>query len=145
MSGHKEARRASAGWHGYARGHGGNDHQLTALRGKRGLDVLRSLPAEPIPMLDHNPLHRRITQQRKELAAVTVQRRPDLDYNFVHRELLSRGPSGHPRDLPIQIRLLTGRRHPRIHRCPQARITVPTRLANENQPAHFPGRSPLSA
>ena len=57
-------------------------------------------------MLDNNPRHRRITQQGKELAAMPVQRKPNLGHDIVHRDLLGRGPPGHPRHPPIQIRSL---------------------------------------
>jgi hypothetical protein len=95
---------------------GVDDHQLSTLCGQRGLNILRAEPAEPIPMLDHDPRHRRVAQQSKELAAVTVQRRTDLGHDLVDRDLLSRGPRGYPRHLTIEICFLIGRRHPRIHR-----------------------------
>jgi hypothetical protein len=57
-------------------------------------------------MLHHDPAQKRITQQRKELATVPVQRGPNLGNDLIDRELLGSGPRGHPRDLPIQTNFL---------------------------------------
>lgn len=68
-----------------------------------------------------------------------VQRGPDLDDDFVVRDLLVRCPRGHPRHLPIEICFLIGRRHPRIHRRARSRASLADRLVHENQPTHSPG------
>jgi hypothetical protein len=47
-----------------------------------------------------------ITQQSKELTAVPIKRRTDLNNNLADRDLLRRGPRSHPRYLPIQIGFL---------------------------------------
>jgi hypothetical protein len=90
------------------------------------------------PMLDRDPMHRRVTQQSKELAAVPIQRRPDLGDNLVHRDLFSRGPRSHPRHLPIQISFLISRRHPRIHGGPTSHAGIPSGFVDENQPTRPP-------
>lgn len=40
--------------------------QLPTLSGQRSVDILRTEPAEPIPMLNHNPRDRQIAQHRRE-------------------------------------------------------------------------------
>ena len=69
-----------------------------------------------------------------------VQRRTNLGHYFVHRDLLGRGPRGHPRHLPIQIRFLIRRRHPRVHRRRDHRRAAPQLVVHENQPSHRSGR-----
>src|ERR1700731_1267046 len=76
------------------------DHnQLSAVCGQRGLNVLRAQAAEPVPMVDHDPRHRRVAQQGNELAAMPIHRRTDLGHDLVDRDLLGSGPRGYPPNL----------------------------------------------
>ena len=60
------------------------DHQQpAALRGQCRLDVLGAEPGEPVPVLDHDRRHGRVTQQGEELLAMPVERRPDLGHHPV--------------------------------------------------------------
>jgi hypothetical protein len=73
----------------------------SAFTGKCGFNILRTEPAEPIPVLDHDPRDRRIAQQSEKLSAVPVQRGPDFGDDLVDRHLLGRGPRRHARHLSI--------------------------------------------
>ncbi len=76
---------------------GVHHNQLAFPGGQRRLDIPGPEQAKTVPVLDHDPLHRRVTQRRKELAAVPIQRRTDLGDDLVDRDLLRRGPRGHAR------------------------------------------------
>ncbi|COY00767.1 Uncharacterised protein [Mycobacterium tuberculosis] len=104
------------------------------------MDILRTEPAEPIPMLNHNPRDRQIAQHRRELTSVPVEHRPDLGDNLVDRDLFGCGPRSHPRHLPIQIRLLISRRHPRVHRSLWLRASLASQLVDQNESTNLPGR-----
>jgi hypothetical protein len=56
------------------------------------------------------------TTNSRPSAARPIQRRTDLGHDLIDRDLLGSGPPGYPPNLPIQIRFLISRRHPRIHR-----------------------------
>ncbi len=114
--------------------------QLPTLSGQRSVDILRTEPAEPIPMLNHNPRDRQIAQHRRELTSVPVEHRPDLGDNLVDRDLFGCGPRSHPRHLPIQIRLLISRRHPRVHRSLWLRASLASQLVDQNESTNLPGR-----
>lgn len=116
-----------------------DDHQLAALCYESAFDVFRAEPAEPIAVLDHDPRHGRIAQQRREFAAVPVKRRPDLGHHPIDRDLFGYGPGGDTRDLPIQISFLIRRGHPRIHRGSAPQTGRPGGLVNQNQPPNLTG------
>jgi hypothetical protein len=64
----------------------------------------------------------------------------DLGHNLLDRDLLGSGPRGYPRHLPIQIRFLISRRHPRIHRRPAIHACIRGRLVDQDQPADLDRR-----
>jgi len=99
-----------------------DQHQLTAVGAKSDFDVFGAKPAEPVPMLHHDPIHRRVTQQNKELAAVPIERGTNLNNDVVDRDLFNYGPPSHPRYLPI----------------PGPWTKLAGRLIHKNQPTHLP-------
>jgi hypothetical protein len=90
---------------------GSTTSNVRPRRRQHGLDLLGPEPCEALCVLDHDRGDIRIAQQRQQLPAAPVQRRPDLGDHSIHRQVVPCRPGGNSCHLQFKVLALVSRRH----------------------------------